>query len=874
LLLVGLRGFEDYYPAEITGRRAAVSLNGTVFAQIVIARLAAAKPSLGRECRSFECRGQRWRHRSESPVVVLATCLLWFPAGAALAQWLPGSFAAAGATSNPPAAVGRASLSPQSLEERLAEARAQSAAAEAFGESTLTGAPAGVSPQELLMQQVLRRRLVRLLEQQLSDVAELEAARTRRAALIEEAQGWTRFPEPPPYSIFLTDHLREEIEVERLRIRNAESILNLLAEMLERNRRLFAQSEEKIRRLNEQLELDADSDAAARWSWLREQERLRSQVVAASLGVFEAERRLREERMAESRVRLNLLLRQSVIAQAGMTFNSADLEQAIAVLGNERAALEEELATMEGRWTNALAALESTRAKARALSEPGTGDPAGTAPALQQVATQETQLEALGVAVRALRLMLEVTTLEQTMWQLRFAVGDTRKASQLRDSARQLADLSRRLELWREHELQQLNESASRIQLQESQLNQLAPNSALRLLVQEELEALRGRDQYLLRALRGIERAERLSQRWAEGLRTAEARLPLVSRIASLFSDGRSFLQRVWSFELFAAADTITVDGQQITGKRSVTIGKVSTAVLILVVGYWVSGLLARMTESQLVRQLKVEVNLARLISRWTRTVLVICLIVISLASVRIPLTAFAFAGGALAIGLGFGMQNILKNFVSGLILLFERPFRVGDVLDVGGQQGEVTGIGLRASVLRLWDGKETLIPNSSLLEGNVTNWTYSDNKVRLTVCVGVAYGSDVRRVAQSLEGVAQRHGLVEKDPKPMVLFTDFADSSLDFELRCWVDFSKASPVQVESDLRSMIHSVFAENGIVIAFPQRDLHLHAPRPIAVEMAPPPPPPIHPFSPPPGTESAEPRSAGPGSAQGGKPKVTS
>jgi potassium-dependent mechanosensitive channel len=296
-------------------------------------------------------------------------------------------------------------------------------------------------------------------------------------------------------------------------------------------------------------------------------------------------------------------------------------------------------------------------------------------------------------------------------------------------------------------------------------------------------------------------------------------------------------LLRLWAFEIFTADDTITVDGQKITGKRGVTIGKIAMALLILVAGYWITGLITAFVEPIIVKRLKIEPNLANLIRRWLRAFLVVCLLLLSLASVKIPLTVFAFAGGALAIGLGFGTQTVLKNFVSGLILLFERPFRVGDVLDVGGQKGTVTSIGLRASVLLLWDGTETLIPNSSLLENNVTNWTYSNRKVRFAVNVGVAYGSDPRRVIQLLGEVAERHGLVEKEPKPQALLTDFGESSLAFELRFWVDVTKANSALVSSDLRLMIAVAFAEYGIVIAYPQRDVHLHAARPLPVEVVP-------------------------------------
>jgi len=203
---------------------------------------------------------------------------------------------------------------------------------------------------------------------------------------------------------------------------------------------------------------------------------------------------------------------------------------------------------------------------------------------------------------------------------------------------------------------------------------------------------------------------------------------------------------------------------------------------------------------------------------------MVVCLVMFSLVSVKIPLTVFAFAGGALAIGLGFGMQTLLKNFVSGLILLFERPFRVGDVLEVGNQRGTVTEIGLRSSVLQLWDG-------------NVSNWTYSNRKVRFSVTVGAAYGSDPRRVLQLLTEAVERHGVVEKEPKPQALFTDFGDSALTFELRYWVDVIKANAAQVGSDLRQMLAGSFAENGIVIAFPQRDLHLDTARPLQVQLTP-------------------------------------
>lgn len=724
---------------------------------------------------------------------------------------------------SPTTNTGPSEASVKALESRLAEARAQLIA----GEAQLTNAPAGVSSHDIGIRRALSQRIVRLYEQQLSKAAELETAKARRAALLREAQAWTRFSEPPPYSILLTDRLREELQAERLKISNGQASAATLEQLIEESRQSVQQAEARIRQLNEQLEQLKDSAAAARLAWLRELERLQSQVAGASVATLELERLIDEGSLAESRIRLPLLQRQLVIADAGAKFTQGDLDKVIAQLEQHGEQLERELAAAQSRRPVALRALESAREE---LSR----RPAAPL-ALETVSAREAQLAAVDTAVQSLRMLLEGVNVERTAWELRFAAHDTRSVDALRESRRRLDTLTHRLDLWKNHLRQQADVASSQIQLQHTRLSSLPAESELLPVARERLAALQESDQFRLRVVRVLERMERLLQRWDDGLRATEGNLPLVGRARNLFSDAGSFLQKFWNFELFTAEDTITVDGQQITGKRAITIGKIILAVFILVAGVWITGLFTRLIEPIIVRRLKIEANQASLIRRWIRAFMVVCLVLFSMVSVKIPLTVFAFAGGALAIGLGFGMQNLLKNFVSGLILLFERPFRVGDVLAVGEQKGTVTSIGLRASILQLWDGTETLIPNSSLLENNVTNWTYSNRKVRFTVTVGVAYGSDQRRVIQLLGEVAERHGLVEKEPKPQVLFTEFGDSTLTFELRFWVDVSRANAAQVSSELRLMVAACFAENGISIDFPQRDIHLHAARPLRVEV---------------------------------------
>jgi potassium-dependent mechanosensitive channel len=761
-----------------------------------------------------------------------------------LLSWGLLAAAVAGQTSagtNLASAGGAAEASAETLEVRLTEARANLAAL-APDAAAWTNAPSGIPPQDLSFRRALYQRLVRLYEQQLNGTAELEALKNSKAEVVRQAQTWTGFSEPRPYSILLTDNLREDLQAERLKVTNGESALSVLDQLIDDNRQLLTQTEGKIRLLNDELEGAQDSAVRVRLSWQRDQIRLQSLVGSVTAAALAVERRLDEERLTQSRIRMGLLQRQLVVAEAGADFTQADLEKALSRLEAEARQNEHDLAAAESQREGARRALDTARQEfARLQGSPDTGAPAITR-ATELVELRRTQMETADTSVAILRVLLESKNVGRLMWEQRFAAHRSQSVETLRQAERGLEGFSRRVVLWKDYYQQQLDVAASQVALQEARLNKLEPGSDLAPLARERLASLRERERCLSRIVAEIQRAERLIQRWHEGLLDTARKLPFTSRVRNLFFDAHGFFSRLWTFELFTAEDTITVDGQPITGKRSVTVGKIAMAVLILVIGYWISGLVSRLVEPIIVKRLKIEPNQANLIRRWLRVVLVVCLVLFSLVSVKIPLTVFAFAGGALAIGLGFGMQTMLKNFVSGILILFERPFRVGDVVEVGGQRGTVTSIGLRASVLQLWDSTEALIPNSTLLETSLTNWTYSNRKVRFTVSVGVAYGTDPRRVIQILSDVAERHGLVEKDPKPQMLLTDFGESTLNFELRFWADVSKANSAQVSSDLRLMIAGALAEQGISIDYPQRDVHVDTVRPLQVQMVPPADPP--------------------------------
>ncbi|MFW5989392.1 MAG: mechanosensitive ion channel family protein, partial [Desulfosudaceae bacterium] len=178
---------------------------------------------------------------------------------------------------------------------------------------------------------------------------------------------------------------------------------------------------------------------------------------------------------------------------------------------------------------------------------------------------------------------------------------------------------------------------------------------------------------------------------------------------------------------------------------------------------------------------------------------------------------------GAVGIGLGFGLQNIFNNFVSGIIILFERPIKVGDVIEINGLWGTVKKINVRSTQVRTFDNADLIIPNSDFINQQLTNWSFKDVRVRRNIVVGVAHGSDTQLVRKTLFEIAYNHPQVYKRPHPEVLFEDFGESALIFKLRLWASIKYF--LSVETDVRFEIDRKFRELGITIPFPQRDVYI-------------------------------------------------
>ena len=271
--------------------------------------------------------------------------------------------------------------------------------------------------------------------------------------------------------------------------------------------------------------------------------------------------------------------------------------------------------------------------------------------------------------------------------------------------------------------------------------------------------------------------------------------------------------------KLLLSLEVITISEQPIT------LGDFLMIPLILIIGIFVTKWTVKLITRRLTNS-KTDPNIIHLLQRILYIVSIAVISVTALDLINVPITAFAFLSGAIAIGFGFGAQNIINNFISGWILMWERPIRIGDFLEVEGAKGTVEEINTRSTRIRRVDGVHLLIPNSKLLENTVVNWTLVDKLVRTSVKVGVAYGSPAKKVAALIMQATVDEKEVLKDPKPLVTFEDFGDNSLVFEVTYWIHSNVEGGLRVtRSNIRFRLDELFEENNIVVAFPQRDVHI-------------------------------------------------
>ncbi len=688
-------------------------------------------------------------------------------------------------------------------------------------ESAQQAAPPVASQEELLERRALLQQVVRGYDEQLEDAQRLEDARQRHAEIVRTSSTWNGFSEEPPFSIFLADQLWNTATSLRLTAEGLQSQLSLIQLRFDRARDSLRAAEERLRQASERLEAVKERGQSGRERWTRDLEDLRRRAAAVTVSAAESSRTRIEEELADTRARLNFAQRQLEAAEQQTLFAEADLHKVRTRLAQERRSLEEEwqqVVTDRNALVHTLRTSER-RLEERLASPAAKGsakEPPGITQARDTVELGRAQLDTLVLTGDLLKQLLDVVENERHMWERRFTLTHDLEPAKARETHERFAPLFTHLQASRNSFRQQLGVVVGHIGDLDHRRRTAATDRARRHF-QEMLDTHRRREEVFSRALQRVDQAMRFLERWQSELREQRHLLPLSARLHDWRQRAVEIAATVWHFEVFAVEDTIEVEGKSITGRRGVTVGKILSALLILLIGYWICLYLARLIGRLAVTRFGLSQDVANLVRQWSQAVLITMLIIISLVSVKIPLTVFAFLGGAFAIGVGFGAQNLLKNVISGVLVLIERPLRVGDWIEVDNVRGRVTTIGLRSSTVRDAKGMETLIPNSSFLERNLTNWTYSSHSSRFSLRVGAPYGSAPQQIRDLLATLVREHPKVLKIPTPQVLLEDFGGQGFVFTVNYWLEMRfDMDSNEVASDLRLLIEHRFTEAGVKV----------------------------------------------------------
>ncbi len=707
----------------------------------------------------------------------------------------------------------------------LAEARRQQEAARLEDGS----APATDDLPANERQRVLDR-LVLVYGERVNLIDETATLKKSAAEMQDKPALAAEFSGPPPYPTLRIDALRDEFDLMRERLKHRESTRLVL----ENQKQGLIEAQ---RRASEALRLADDRLARAKGETELKKERANRELAALRLQLSEAELtnvgivlqgaqaeiQALELSTAETQRLVTRVLASQTLPREDVDKQQTRLRDALSKLAGEidrRAAINTRRLADRERLAKSLAAGDPSEATGR------------------QLKLLDETLETDRMEMTALRWLQTIGQRSIDSWDHRFVVlgsGDAAaRESAIAELGRIKADLETKRPLLRELEATEQEAIAQ----QELRLKDALLDSEATAREAAILETQKQRVQAIQRVELAVTKMDRQLGRWMGDFGvSAKSAAPRDWKVIALQAVG--LMKQVWNFELFAVEDSTVVEGKTVTTSYGVTVGKSIGVLLLYAFAYWLFAMLTRLLGRLMVRRFKVNPQVASVMRRWLMIAVSVVLIILILNLARIPLTAFAFMGGALAIGIGFGTQTIIKNVISGIIILFERKIRVGDIIAIGGTTGHVTAVNLRASTVRSFDGVEALVPNSTFLENQVVNWTYSNSRIRREIKIGIAYGSPVRQAADVIVGCALEHGQVLKEPPPEVYLEDFADNAILMVLIFWVELSPTlSGRRVNSDLRFMMEKRLAAAGIAIPFPQRDIRVSVAEALPVRMVPP------------------------------------
>jgi len=664
---------------------------------------------------------------------------------------------------------------------------------------------------ELRETHIMYQRLLTALKEQATLYKEEDLLREKR-----KAQQQVGLSQKPPYSLSFYDHLLDEMTASKQEKEAAELGKRSAERAVEDARLRLQEAEKTLRRLKEQTKTAETGKDSGKFRWDLEQGTLDVELAHAILDFQKVNLENLQSRLRLAELETDIGQQSVSWVRGRLHFEQSDLEKQLQSLEKERAELQErrgkllrEQRQIETAWLLAQQKISDARNESELVI--------ASAFLKARVTWRETYQRVLEQTEHMLHLINQ----REQVWKRRYElVKDEASHEQIdvwrRDAETQIKSIDGVLALQQSYG----TNLQSQIAALEKQVSEEAVNPEIRQHLQEQRQALQKLAERSLEYLSMLLATKEPSHRLLDEIVSRREHVALWETVLAVGSKAKD----VWNFELWVIDD------------QAVTVRKVVIALLILVLGLFMVKHFIRVMRNRLLPRMNLEASAAAALEKIIYYLAFLLIILFGLRMVNIPLTAFTFLGGAIAIGVGFGAQNLINNFISGFIIMAERPIKIGDLVEIEGNFAKVEEIGARCTRIRTAGNIHILVPNSTFLEKNITNWTLSDKMIRARVTVGVAYGSPVREVKRLMIKAVSDHGSVLKVPEPFVLFSDFGDNSLVFHVYFWIIVIRIMERRIiESDVRFRIDGLFREAGIVIAFPQRDVHLDTTRPLELKI---------------------------------------
>jgi potassium efflux system protein len=704
-------------------------------------------------------------------------------------------------------------IDPAAIELKIKENKNRLAEAEA-SENEQTARQLGITLSRL-QERTSKIRELDSVSQRLLTALKKKKILEKEEALLQEkeqTQHQISLSKNPPYPLSFYDTILDKLISDDNKKETAILGTRLSDKALEDARSKLDESRQDLRKHKEELAAIGSGKDASKLKWAIAQAQLEMEI---SQAIFDLQRTTRQNLSIEVRLskQYSDVTQQNLVwVRKNLHFDNADLEKQLEAINRNRDELQKRLKNqlsgqikVENAWLHAQERLANA------------GKKADITLAKARLEAADADREASQRLLEQSEDMLNLLNQQEQVWKNRYAivkggVDPGKIDAWKKDIEANKVKIERIVRLQESYQ----NSLQPQITSLEKQLSDQGYSKDLRRELENRLNALRTAERGGLEYLSMLQTTLQLSQRLLDEIAGKREHIDLWVKLTGITSK----IQNIWNMELW------------VIDEHGVTVKKVVVALIILIVGlifikriitFWIRRLLIRTHMKE---------TTAAAIEKIINYITVFLILLFALRVVNIPLTLFTFLGGAVAIGVGFGAQNLINNFISGFIIMAEQPIKIGDLIEIEGNFAMVEEIGARCTRIRTGGNVQILVPNSSFLEKNIINWTLSDKEVRAQITIGVIYGSPVREAERILLQIADEHKRVRKFPKPFVLFNDFGDNALIFDLYFWISMNRIMDRRIiESDIRFRIDELFREAEIVIAFPQRDVHLDTYKPL-------------------------------------------